>query len=457
MGVFGVILAVIVLIAMAMRGVNIILASLVAALVAAVFNQMPLASAVMEAYAGSTFGFAQKFFLLFLTGAVFGQVMGESKAANSLAYALSHWLGPERTLWIAMLVCALLTYGGVNVFVVIFTVYPLGLGLMQRSNTPKRLFIAATALGAGTFTMTALPGTPSLHNVIMAQAMGTPLTAAPWTGIAASILMIGFGMAYLEWEKKRAQARGESFVPAPTDVLPDKEPDPRQMPHWLPASLPLLTVLLIIVLPLVFRIILPPEPNGAGAYNLTVNYAASQPLLWPAIALTIGTLFALILFFRHLIRPIKVLGRGAENSILPLINTSVVIGFGGVITATPIFERFAEFMLHSDLPPLVSALVAVNIISGIVGSSSGGLGIFAASLGEHYLQAGADPALLHRLVAIGAGGLDSLPHCGAVITMLTIMGMTHKQCYKDVAVVTIVVPLAALAIVTTAVLITGAG
>lgn len=447
LGTLGVAVSLAVLIALALRGVNIILAALTASVVAALFNQMAINDAVMDAFAGGAFGFAQRFFLLFLAGAVFGQVMGESRAALSLAHALAHWLGAHRILWISMLVCALLTYGGVNVFVVIFTVYPLGLGLLQKSNTPKRFFIAATALGAGTFTMTALPGSPSIHNVIMAQALGTPLTAAPLTGIAVAALMIAMGMAYLEWQQRRAIARGEKFDPSPADSLPDKELDPRTLPHPGMAALPLALVLGAIILPMILRIAAPPAEDAEGLYAGLVNYAAAQPLLWPAIALFLGTLLALALFRKQIERPAAAMGRGAENSVMPLINTAVVIGFGGVITQTPIFGAFAGLMLESNLPPIVSAIIAINIISGIVGSSSGGLGIFTASLGDHYIGLGVDPEMLHRLVAIGAGGLDSLPHCGAVITMLTIMRMTHRQCYRDVAVVTIIVPLIALMLV----------
>ena len=88
---------------------------------------------------------------------------------------------------------------------------------MREANLPKRLFCAATALGAGTFTMTALPGSPSIHNVIAASALGTDLFAGAWIGLFASLVMIVLGMAYLQREWRLARERGEGFEPNAQD------------------------------------------------------------------------------------------------------------------------------------------------------------------------------------------------------------------------------------------------
>ena len=114
--------------------------------------------------------------------------MGDSHAATSIALALVRKLGAHRALWITTLSCAMLTYGGVVVFVVIFAIYPLGLRLLQEADIPKRLFCAALALGAGTFTLSALPGTPSIQNVISAVALKTDLFAGGWLGVAGAVM-----------------------------------------------------------------------------------------------------------------------------------------------------------------------------------------------------------------------------------------------------------------------------
>lgn len=458
----GVLIALALLIILALRGVNVFLATLISSAIIAATNHQNLGIALGKVYVSGVMGFAGMFFLLFLTGAIFGRLMGESKAATSIALALVRLLGEQRTLVICTIAGALLTYGGVNVFIVIFATYPLALSLLQRSQIPKRLVNAAFSLGAGTFTMTALAGSPSIHNNIAANGLKTSLWAAWEIGLVATFIMFVLGILYLEREKRKARERGETFKPAPTDVIPKEEPDPSTIPHWALASAPLLIVVLtIIVHPLVAKWLgveigkppAEPAPGFAGFFTL----AAADSVLWTTFAMVMGCASALVLFARYFDRPMSIMGRGAEGAILPLLNTAAVIGFGKVVQETDMFVRFTRLLIDSDLSPIVSAAVAINVMSGIVGSSSGGLGIFMVTMKDHYLALGVDPETLHRVVTIGAGGLDSLPHCGAVITALTIMGMTHKEAYKDVFVVTVVIPLIALAVVVSLVLLMGGG
>ncbi len=446
MATLGVLLGLILLIGLALRGVNVLVAALLAALVVAVTNEQPLAEALMEGFTGPMMGFAGQFFLIFLVGAIFGRVMGETRAAASIAFALSDRLGLERALYICTLACVVLTYGGVNVFIVVFTVYPLGLSLFQRANLPKRLLFGCIMLGAGTFTMTALPGAPSVQNVVSAEGLGTSLTAAPFLGLLASAMMFGLGMGYLEHERHRAKRRGETFKPAKTDVLPDKEPDPRRLPHWAVALIPLVAVLLIIITPLWIAALAYGEHADLPMW---LAFSQAQPMLWASLAMTVGALLAVVLFWRQLEQPWATVSRGAENSALPLLNTAAVIGFGGVVQATDAFQGFAELMVGSGLHPLISSVLSINIVAGIVGSASGGLGIFMEALAPYYLEQGIHADTLHRIVAIGSGGLDSLPHSGAVITALTVMGLSHREAYKDGFVVTVLAPLATLAILLT--------
>lgn len=448
----GVLLGLVLLIVLALRGVNVLVASLLGALVVALTNAQPLVSALMEGYTGGMMGFAGRFFLVFLVGAIFGRVMGESRAATALALALSRKLGPERVLVICTLACALLTYGGVNVFIVIFTIYPLGLSLLQEANLPKRLLVGPVMLGAGTFTMTALPGTPSVQNVIAAQGLGTSLLAAPFIGLFVSAVVLGLGLWYLETQRRRAQHDGETFDPgiAATGIdAPDSQSD---MPHWGAALVPLAAVLLTIMVPLwVSRLF---YADGTALPGV-IAFSQAQPVLWTSLAMVVGSLIGVAMFWQYLPKPSATISRGAENAALPLLNTAAVIGFGAVVNGTEAFQWFASAMVGSGLPPLVSAALSVNIVAGIVGSASGGLGIFMETLAPYYLEQGVRPETLHRIITIGSGGLDSLPHSGAVITTFTVMGLTHREGYKDAAVVTIAIPLAALALVLAGLLITG--
>jgi H+/gluconate symporter-like permease len=447
LGNMGLFVGLAMLIFMALRGVNIFIAALLCALVVALSNGLLLSQALLEYFPFGPLGaftFAGKFFVLFLCGAIFGKAMAASQAASSIAQAITSSLGTQRTLWIAMLVCAVLTYGGVVVFVVIFTMYPLGISMMREANLPKRLFCAATALGAGTFTMTALPGSPSIHNVIAASALGTDLFAGAWIGLFASALMIVLGMAYVQREWRLARERGEGFEANAQDLRMEQlAGTPGSGPRWGVALVPILVVLGIILLPrllLLSGVVV----AGEGSLGAFVGFSQQQPILWPSMALVIATGVAIALFPGLRRNTMNVLGQGADDAIMPLLNTAAVIGFGGVVTQTAGFAQFSQWILAVDLPPLLSIFASVSVVSGIVGSSSGGLQIFMQTLAPKYLEMGVEPEVLHRIANIAAGGLDSLPHCGAVIAMLMIMGLTHKQAYKDIFVVTVLIPVVAV-------------
>ena len=433
----GLLGSVVLLIVLALRGINIIFASLLCSTVVILTNNLPIATGLAQYFSFGPLGaftFAGKFFLLFAAGAIFGRVMGESHAAASIALRLIDKLGADRALWITVLACALLTYGGVVVFVVIFAMYPLGLKLLQEADIPKRLFCAALALGAGAFTLTALPGTPSIQNVIASVGLGTDLFAGFWLGIGGGVLMLVFGMWYLETERKKARLAGEHFELGPNDKIFEVEQD--QYPHWMLAMVPITIVLSLIIAP---RLMDSLATGDSGLAQL-VLFASSQPVVWPSIALIFGSVVACLMFKSIRASALNVMGQGTNDAIMPLINTAAVIGFGGVVTQTVGFEAFSAALLGSDLPPLISAFTSVSLVSAITGSASGGLQIFMQTLAPAYLEMGIEPQVLHRIVTIASGGFDSLPHCGAVVAMLTITGLTHKQAYKDVGVITVVIP-----------------
>lgn len=426
------------LIWLALRGVNIILASLLCSLIVIVTSALPLGETFQNGYAFGNLGafaFAGRFFILFAAGAMFGRVMGDSGAAASIAMTLVRKLGPERALWITVLASALLTYGGVVVFVVIFAMYPLGLRLLKEADIPKRLFCAALALGAGTFTLTALPGTPSIQNIIPTIALGTDLYAAPLLGLIGGTIMFTLGMFYLEWQRRKAKAAGEGFDPAPGDPVGGSNEDGTEsLPPIMLAPLPLLVVI---------GIIISPRMLGSAMPEMLVRFAEAQPVMWPSIALAAGSLLGLALFGTVRSKPLITLGEGVQDAVVPLFATSVVIGFGGVVVQTAGFSTFASTLVSFDQYPLLSMFGAVSTVSGITGSASGGLQIFMETLAPSYLAMGISPEELHRLAVMASGGFDSLPHCGAVIAMLAITRLTHAQAYRDVAVVTVVVPVIA--------------
>lgn len=434
----GLIASVALLITLALRGIDIIFASLMCATLVIVTNQLPLAATLSQGFALGplgAFSFAGKFFLLFAAGAIFGRVMGDSGAAASVALALVKRLGAHRVLVITVAACALLTYGGVVVFVVIFAMYPLGLQLLQEANIPKRLFCAALALGAGTFTLTALPGTPSIHNVISSVALGTDLFAAPLLGLIGGLAMLAMGLLYLERQRVRAAVANEGFIPGPRDQLIAN--DATDLPSWGLAVAPLVLVLGGILAP---RLL---QNTELGQLNELIAFANAQPIIWPSMALIVGAIIAALIFPRMRSQGMRTMGLGTADSIMPLISTAAVIGFGGVVTQTSGFQGFVALATHNDWPPMLSIFSSVSIISAITGSASGGLQIFMQTLAPAYLEAGVEPEVLHRIATMAAGGFDSLPHCGAVVAMLTITQLTHREAYRDVGIITVVIPVIA--------------
>ncbi|GLP96636.1 GntP family permease [Paraferrimonas sedimenticola] len=427
----GLLLALAVLIVMALRGINIIVAALTATLIVLVSNGMDIAQGFTESFTFGklgAFSFMGRFFLLFVAGAVFGTLMARSGYAKSIADTLALRLGSHRALWIIALACAVLTYGGVSAFVVLFTVNALAQQLIVQAGIPKNLMVGAVALGAGTFTLTAMPGTPSLNNILAASALGTDLYAAPLLGIIGSLMMFALGIWYLE--RKRialgvTQAAGAPELSEPSETSPH--------PWWL-ASLPLFVVILLIALPK----LLPEQlPTALSLFD----YARAQPIFWPVISLLIGCL-AIVLTSKTVRNSLgESLGEGASSSVMPVLNTAMVIGFGSVVSQTQSFQWFVDSMLTLELPPMLSLLSSVSVIAGITGSSSGGLQIFLQTMGQSFVELGLAPEVVHRLAAMASGGLDSLPHCGGVIAFLTIMGSNHKESYKEIAVVSVAIPI----------------
>ncbi|PWK59604.1 GntP family permease [Roseicyclus mahoneyensis] len=442
MSVILILIALVLLIAGAWAGLSVlVLAPLLAAL-AAFASGMPVLAGYTQVFMAAAGGFVVAFFPLFLLGALFGKVMEASGAAERLAQAIAAAVGPANAMLAVVLACAVLTYGGVSLFVVAFAAWPLARALFAQTGLPARLIPATIALGAFTFTMTALPGTPSIQNAIPMATFGTTPFAAPGLGVIAGAVMLALGLGWLRY-RARALA-GE----APPEA-PDGPPRDRPLPLWV-ALVPIASVgigtLAMGVL------VLPALETGYLALPL---YGATDLSrvggLWSVIA-ALGVALALALALSRPPRLMAVLNEGAESALLPLFNTASLVGFGAVIASLPGFE-----MLRASLDGLsggnvvVAAALSSGALAGITGSASGGMSIALDVLGPSLVaQATAqavDPALLHRVVAVATGGLDTLPHNGAVITLLGICGMTHRQAYADIFMVAVLGPTLACALI----------
>ncbi len=469
-GILAIAVALAALMYLAYRGISLlILAPALAAMVALVSVETPLLASYTQVFMGAAGDFIVKYFPLFLLGAIFGKLMEDSGSAEVLANAIVRSLGASRAMLAVVFSCAVMTYGGVSLFVVAFAVYPIAAALFRKSDIPKRLIPGTIALGAFTFTMTALPGTPAIQNAIPMPYFGTTPFAAPGLGILTGLLMLVLGQAWLNYRAGKAHAAGEGYgehgddAPAGFDKhLRERasgegfdlmEIPPEAAPRGLPPlSLAVLPIVLVIGLNLVFTTLVIPAMDTS--YLAEPQFGAttidSVRGVWSVIAaLVIAILVLVISNLQRLPKLTATLDSGANASLLPIFNTASLVGFGSVIASLAAFEMISGWITSvGGDNPLISLAVAVNVLAGMTGSASGGMSIALATLGDTYLAMGEamgiSPELMHRVTSVATGGLDALPHNGAVITLLSICGLTHRQAYLDIAVVAVLVPIVSL-------------
>ena len=465
MGLIGILAGLALLVWFAFRGWSVLLLAPIAAVVAAAFAGQPLLAHWTQTFMGSAAGFVAQFFPLFLLGALFGKLMEDSGAVGAIARWMTVKLGPERAMLSVVLAGAAVTYGGVSLFVAIFVLVPMAMALFREAGIPRRLMPAAIGLGTMTFTMSAMPGTPAIQNAIPMPVFGTTAFAAPGLGLIATAIMFGFGMWWLRRQESHARATGEGFgdeTPPDVDAAAD-DPlvrerattaaafDPAEVHHSPhaptepPVFIAALPLIVVVVVNLVMSLLVLPnidagflaEPRWGGT---TLSAVAG---VWSvAVALLAAIIVLLATSFARLPDLRATMDAGANASVLPIFSVASLVGFGAVVAALPAFEAVRDWVLGIGGGPLVSLAAATNILAALTGSASGGLTIALDALGPRFMEiaaaTGLDPGLMHRVAVIGAGALDSLPHNGAVVTLLAVCGTTHKTSYFDLVMACVV-------------------
>jgi len=452
-GILGIVLSLTLLMYLAYRDVSVLVLAPLCALLAVVFDgNLPVLAAYTQIFMASVGQFVRDFFPLFLLGAIFGKLMEDSGAAAKIAEVIVRAVGVNRSILAIVLSCGILTYGGVSLFVVVFAVFPLSRSLFRQADIPRRLIPATIALGSFTFTMTAMPGTVQIQNQIPMPFFRTNSFAAPGLGCIGSLIMFSLGMLWLNSQATRARRSGEGFgavIPS-DDVAADAatNADTRKLPAVWSAFAPIICV---VVLNFVFSQFV--IPNWDASYLAEEQFGRTDlnkvKGTWSTIlSMVVALMITVGLHFRSIDRLKISLATGARSSLLPIFNTASEYGYGNTIrnlAGFVIVQKFVTGIAPGN--PLISESIAVNSLAAMTGSASGGLSIALTALGDTYYQrgieAGINPELLHRVASMSCGGLDSLPHNGAVITLLLICGVTHRQGYKDVAVVTIACSLVA--------------
>jgi len=445
LGVIGIILSLGLLMYLAYRGISVLILAPILALFAGLFVGAPMMATYTEVFMPNLAGYLKTYFPVFLLGAIFGKVMEDSGSAKAIAHAIASKLGKHNAILAVVLSCGVLTYGGVSLFVVAFAVYPIAAHLFKEAGTPKRLIPGAIALGSFTFTMTALPGTPQIQNAIPMPFFGTTAWAAPILGVISGLLMFVLGTWWLQARAKKANSNGETYGDHPQENI--KAFDDSNLPNVWVALSPIVIVLVLNFI-IVNYIFVADNPVYEYLQKYKTTIGAVRGLWSLIVALVIAIIFVIVVDWKRFKDVRGSVNSGVFGSMLPILNTASEVGYGNVIKTLSAFAIIQAFMLGISNNPLIAAAISTNVLAGITGSASGGMSIALGAMGAQFLQmanaAHINPQVLHRVVAIACGGLDSLPHNGAVITLLGITQLTHKQSYADIGMVSVVIPIIAL-------------
>lgn len=426
----GILLGLIVLIFLAYKGHSIIWVAPICAIIVALLGDLNLLDAYLVDYLNGTAGYVISWFPAFFLGAVYGKIMDHTGSARSLANKLVRLIGSKFAVLAVVLPCLLMTYGGISLFVVVFVIYPMGYAIYREADLPRTLLPGAIAFGAFGITMTCVPGTPQIQNIIPTTYYGTTPTAAPLMSVIAIVMIAIPGYLYLEWRVRQAQKRGLHFVEDPKhkDMVFDDSDLPKW--HWLSGLIPLVVVILLLnVLPTILK--------NQGMAELSSSEAI-------VIALVGGIITVCAMNASQVKQLLPAVNEGADGSLPAIMNTACAVGFGSVVKAVPGFTLLKNAMLNMPGSILFSEAVAVNVLAGATGSASGGMSIALEALAPQYLekamQIGLNPEYLHRIASVASGGLDTLPHNGAVLTLLAVSNCTHKESYWDVCVTSCIIP-----------------
>jgi len=438
LGILGIFVSLALLIFLAHHGWNVIFIAPICAAVALLFNwgDLPLMASYTQIFMPALGTYFATYFPLFLLGAVFGKLMDDSGSARAIAHQIVAWVGGERAILAVVLACALLTYGGVSLFVVAFSVYPIAASLFREAKIPKRLIPAAIGLGSFTFTMVALPGTPAIQNAIPIPFFKTTIYAAPGMGLIASVFMFAVGMLWLSRRSRAAAKAGEGYGEHKEEIA---AVDNSNLPPFFLALLPILVVMALNFL--LSKYIIPSFDHSYLATAKFKNIELKKVLaIWAIIGAMAAAIVVIVLANRSRIADLRgAFNKGTIGSLLPMANTASEVGYGAVIAALATFAVVREGLKAVTSDPVISLWLVVTVLAAMTGSASGGMSLALGAMGEYYAKAAEaahiNPEVMHRIASMGSAAMDILPHNGAVITLLAICGLTHKQSYFDLFVV----------------------
>ena len=435
LGIIGILIAVFIMIFGAYKGLGAIPLTLLASLVIILCNGIPVWTGYSEYYMAGFTGTLSAYLLMFMASCLYAKFMDVSGAAKAVAMTLLDKLGKKNVLWALAIITIILTWGGVSLFVALFVIGPIGIAMLKEANLPRHLLLASFAIGGGAISVTSLPGTTQLTNVIPSEFLGTPLTAAPVLSIILSAVQLVIGLWYMKRVQKKSIAAGEVWSDEGLAMRV------RQMER---SELP---VVWKGIVPIVFMI---------AAIIILTQHVTNTTMLTTACMLVA----ALICLFLNLDKfkgqdMKKVIGDGLSDGVTAIIGLACVVAFGTVVQYSAAFSNIAGWVMGLNLSPYWKGVVSTAVISGVTGSGSGGLRLVFQNFGEYFMGSGCNLQILHRLCALASGTLDSLPHNSGLFLVFAYLGLNHKQGYKHYWWMTVVVP--AIVVIAATLIITAAG
>ena len=403
---------------LAFKQINALILAPLVTIFVIVCSGLPILESLKTAFMPAASDYVTSYFLVFFVGALFGAVYQHTGAAESISKTLAGLCKGKFVAPIIMTITGILTYGGVSGFVVFFVIYPIALNMFKEANLTRRLIPGAISAGCWTWSMYG-PGSPSIQNVIGMNSLGTPSTAAIVPSVIATVATYILIFVWLEMRGRNFTKKGIVFNDptlkmqlSPEEMNMDEDKD---LPNFWISMIPIVAILVC------FNIIKLPVETA-----VFIGVALATILMWNRV--------------KGLNAWISVFNEGAANSGVSILNTAIVVGFGGVVKNTQGFADLVEVLKTLNMPALVFVMITVAICAGACGSASGGMGVAFNALTDTYIELGANLEHVHRIATIAAGTLYSLPHQGSQITLLGICKLTHKEAYFDIFITQIVIP-----------------
>lgn len=414
LSIIGIIIAIAVLMYLAYKGWNIVVYSVISAVIICLFSGINVWDGLKNSWATGTGNYVATWIMLFAEGSIFGKIYQDTGAATSIADFLGKIFGEKNPVLPILIASYLLTMSGISSFVLIFCVYPIAIQLFAKANISKRLLPAVFCYAVWTVA-TVSPGSAQAPNLIPMAALGTSSMAGAVPGFAFAIIVGVINSVYITHHAKKLAAAGIVFEGKNIVVSEDHS----HLPNVVLAMLPIAVIIL--------------------SFNLLKLSAEA--------ALLLGIALSMVLFFKRLSVKewINAWGEGAETSVKVLVNTAVIVSFGAVVLRTPVYDAALNWVSNTRINPYLLAAIAANVFSLILGSATSSINLTMQTLGNVFLDYGAQGysvGFMHRVLSQAAMGLDTLPHSGALLAVFNVCGTNHKEAYKYVCFCTVICPVA---------------